>query len=97
MKIGATPPEKEKLEMGWGISLWGKMMAIPPQWQSKKILACKKDTPNIYIKRLSEKGIKKVGDFLDENDSLLTYQMFLNKYNVNINALTYYGITTCIN
>ena len=49
MKIGATPPEKEKLEMGWGISLWGKMMAIPPQWQSKKILACKKDSPNIYI------------------------------------------------
>jgi len=31
MKICATPPEKEKLEMGWGISLWGKMMAIPPQ------------------------------------------------------------------
>ena len=43
MKICATPPEKEKLEMGWGISLWGKMMAIPPPndikkkfWRAKK-------------------------------------------------------------
>ena len=49
MKIGATPPEKEKLEMGWGISLWGKMMAIPNDSQ-KKFWRAKK-TALIYIRR----------------------------------------------
>ena len=43
--IGATPPKKEKLEMGWGISLWGKMMAIPPPMTVKKKFGVQKRQP----------------------------------------------------
>ena len=46
-KVGTTTPEKEKLEMGWRISLWGKMMAIPPPLIVNKILVCKKDSPSM--------------------------------------------------
>ena len=47
--IGATPPEKEKLEMGWGISLWGKMMAIPPPNDSQKKFWRAKKTALMFI------------------------------------------------
>ena len=45
-----------------------------------------------YIKCISENGIKKIEDLIDDNNRFLTYQMFLDKCNVNINAITYYGI-----
>ena len=49
-KVGTTTPEKEKLEMGWGISLWGKMLAIPPPpLIVNKILVCKKDSPSMCV------------------------------------------------
>jgi hypothetical protein len=41
-------------------------------------------------------GIKKIEDLIDDNNRFLTYQMFLDKCNVNINAITYYGIISVI-
>jgi hypothetical protein len=38
---------------------------------------------------MSENGIKKIEDLIDDNNRFLTYQMFLDKCNVNINAITY--------
>jgi hypothetical protein len=46
----------------------------------------------LYLKCMSENGIKKIEDLIDDNNRFLTYQMFLDKCNVNINAITYYGI-----
>jgi hypothetical protein len=45
---------------------------------------------------MSENGIKKIEDLIDDNNIFLTYQMFLDKCNVNINAITYYGIISVI-
>jgi hypothetical protein len=45
---------------------------------------------------MSENGIKKIEDLIDDNNRFLTYQMFLDKCNVNINAITYYGIISVI-
>ena len=49
----------------------------------------------LYIKCMSENGMKKIEDLIDDN-RFLTYQMFLDKCNVNINAITYYGIISVI-
>jgi hypothetical protein len=46
----------------------------------------------LNLKCMSENGIKKIEDLIDDNNRFLTYQMFLDKCNVNINAITYYGI-----
>ena len=35
-------------------------------------------------------------DLIDDNNRFLTYQMFLDKCNLNINAITYYGIISVI-
>jgi hypothetical protein len=45
---------------------------------------------------LKENGIKKIEDLIDDNNRFQTYQMFLDKCNVNINAITYYGIISVI-
>jgi hypothetical protein len=45
----------------------------------------------LYLKCMSENGMKKIEDLIDDN-RFLTYQMFLDKCNVNINAIAYYGI-----
>ena len=50
----------------------------------------------LYLKCMSENGIKKIEDLIDDNNRFLTYQMFLDKCNVNINAITYYGIISVI-
>jgi hypothetical protein len=44
---------------------------------------------------MSENGMKKIEDFIDDN-RFLTYQMFLDKCNLNINAITYNGIISVI-
>ena len=49
----------------------------------------------LYLKCMSENGMKKIEDLIDDN-RFLTYQMFLDKCNVNINAITYYGIISVI-
>jgi hypothetical protein len=38
---------------------------------------------------MSENGIKKIEDLIDDNNRFLTYQMFLDQCNVNINAITF--------
>ena len=50
----------------------------------------------LYLKCMSENGIKKIEDLIDDNNRFLTYQMFLDKCNVNINAISYYGIISVI-
>jgi hypothetical protein len=50
----------------------------------------------LYLKCMSEIGIIKIEDLIDDNNRFLTYQMFLGKCNVNINAITYYGIISVI-
>jgi hypothetical protein len=50
----------------------------------------------LYLKCMSENGIKKIEDLIDDNNRFLTYQMFLDQCNVNINAITYYGIISVI-
>ena len=45
---------------------------------------------------MSENGIQKIKDLNDDKNRFLTYQMFLDKCNVNINAITYYGIISVI-
>ena len=49
----------------------------------------------LYLKCMSENGIKKIEDLIDDN-RFLTCQMFLDKCNVNINVITYYGIISVI-
>lgn len=50
----------------------------------------------LYLKCMSENGIKKIKDLIDDNNRFLTYQMFLDKCNVIINAITYYSIISAI-
>ena len=50
----------------------------------------------LYLKCMSENGIKKIEDLIDDNNRFLTYQMFLDKCNVNINVITYYGVISVI-
>jgi hypothetical protein len=45
---------------------------------------------------MSENGIEKTENLIHDNNRFLTYQMFLDKCNVNITAITYYGIISVI-
>jgi hypothetical protein len=46
----------------------------------------------LYLKCMSENGIEKIEDLIHDNNRFLTYQMLLDKCNVNINnhILWYY-------
>jgi hypothetical protein len=50
----------------------------------------------IFYKEWYRKGIKIIDDLLDENKQFLTFQQFVNKYNVNTDFVTYYGIIQAI-
>ena len=50
----------------------------------------------LYLKCMSENGIKKTEDLIDDYNRFLTYQMFLDTCNVNINVITYYCVISVI-
>ncbi len=50
----------------------------------------------VFYKQWYRNGIKTIGDLLNKNGTIMTYQHFVNTYNVRPNVLAYYGILSAI-
>lgn len=50
----------------------------------------------VFYSSWYSKGIQTVGDLLNQNNQLMTFEQFITKYKINTNFVTYYGITQAI-
>ena len=50
----------------------------------------------VYIKDWIDKNIVQIGELLNNNNQFMTYQEFINRYNINTDFITYQGIIQSI-
>lgn len=74
------------------IKSWEDYMS-QPLWNNHKF---KIESQSIFYKTWYDKGIKNVHDLLDEKGEIINFKIFKDRFNLQMNFLTYMGITQVV-